>query len=78
VAEGRALVTIDLDFANPLRFPPQDAAGIAVPRVRDRPGRGDLDAVVKQLVAALETTDIRAHLWVVAPSRVRQYVAGDG
>ena len=28
--EGRALVTLDLDFANPLRFEPADYAGIAV------------------------------------------------
>ena len=40
--EGRALVTLDLDFANPMRFPPAATAGIAVLRVRDLPGRNDL------------------------------------
>lgn len=30
--EGRALVTLDLDFANPFRFPPEKHAGIAVLR----------------------------------------------
>ena len=35
-AAGRALVTLDVDFANPIRFPPQRTAGIAVLRVRER------------------------------------------
>jgi hypothetical protein len=29
-AEARCLVTLDLDFANPLRFPPAGYAGIVV------------------------------------------------
>jgi predicted nuclease of predicted toxin-antitoxin system len=32
VAEQRALVTLDLDFANPFRFDPSPTAGIAVLR----------------------------------------------
>ena len=31
-AEGRALVSFDLDFANPLRFDPADNAGVIVLR----------------------------------------------
>lgn len=42
VSESRALVTIDLDFANPIRFPPAGAHGIVVLRLRDRTGRDDL------------------------------------
>jgi hypothetical protein len=61
-AEGRVLVTIDLDFANPLRFPPASTAGIAVLRDRDRSGRGGLDAVVPQLITGLKTADIAGHL----------------
>ena len=34
-SEARGLVTLDLDFANPLVFPPEDFAGIAVLRVDD-------------------------------------------
>ena len=29
---GSVLITLDLDFANPRRFPPQDTPGIVVPR----------------------------------------------
>ena len=41
-SEGRCLVTLDLDFANPLRFPPKDHAGIAVLRLPKRPVAQDL------------------------------------
>ncbi|MGH9117559.1 MAG: DUF5615 family PIN-like protein [Acidimicrobiales bacterium] len=72
--EGRVLVTIDLDFANPLRFPPNETAGIAVLRVRDRPGRRDLDAVVSQFITALAKADVTGRLWIVEPTRVRRYM----
>lgn len=75
VAEGRALVTLDLDFANPMRFPPDATAGIAVLRLRDRAGRDELDAVVHRLATALADADLTAHLWIVERDRVRQYEA---
>jgi predicted nuclease of predicted toxin-antitoxin system len=71
--DGRVLVSLDLDFANPMRFPPAGAAGIVVLRVRDRPGRADLDAVVGRLVHALSVADVSGHLWIVERERVRQY-----
>ncbi len=40
--EGRALVTLDLDFANPLRFRPSLYAGIAVLRLPDKPSDAQL------------------------------------
>lgn len=73
VAERRTLVTLDLDFANPVRFPPADTPGIAVLRVRDRPGRDDLDLVVNRLIEALATADVNGRLWIVERDRVRQY-----
>jgi len=36
-AEGRVLVTLDLDFTNPLRFPPAGSPGLAVLRVKETP-----------------------------------------
>jgi predicted nuclease of predicted toxin-antitoxin system len=73
VREGRAVVSLDLDFANPLRFRPAGTAGIAVLRVRGRPGREDLDQVIDRLMNALATADLAGHLWIVEPGRVRQY-----
>ena len=34
-AEGRGIVTLDLDFADPRRYPPEDYAGLIVLRLRD-------------------------------------------
>ena len=65
IRESRALVTLDLDFASPVRFPPADTAGIAVLRVRDRPGRDDLDVAVGRLVIALAAADLAGRLWIV-------------
>ncbi len=44
-SEGRILVTLDLDFANPLRFPPRSTGGIIVLR----PGRLALPAISSML-----------------------------
>jgi predicted nuclease of predicted toxin-antitoxin system len=73
IAAGRALVTLDLDFANPIRFPPRRTPGIAVLRVRDRPGRRDLDLVVSELIQGLSQLALAGHLWVAEPGRIRQY-----
>jgi predicted nuclease of predicted toxin-antitoxin system len=73
VAEDRALVTMDLDFANPIRFPPHDTAGIAIQRTRDRAGHDELEGVVGRQVIALGEADLSGHLWIVERNRVRQY-----
>ena len=76
VAEGRALVTLDLDFANPLRFDPAISAGIAVLRVPDLPGPRYIDRAATLLVGALGGADLSGQLWVVDRGRVRRYDAG--
>lgn len=40
--ERRCLLTLDLDFSNPLRFPPADYSGIAVIRLPAKPSYEDL------------------------------------
>lgn len=77
VAANRALITLDLDFSNPLRFPPAETEGIAVLRVSDRAGRDEIDAVVEHLTDALSSAELAGHLWVIDASRVRQYQPPD-
>jgi predicted nuclease of predicted toxin-antitoxin system len=72
-AEERCLITLDLDFANPLRFPPDRFSGIAVLRVGERAGRGGLDALMQTLVRALDQSAIAGRLWIVEPGRVRAH-----
>ena len=72
-SEQRCLVTLDLEFANPLIFPPRDHHGIAVLRLPLQPSHADLLSVGRTLVAALERASIVGKLWVVQRSRLREY-----
>jgi predicted nuclease of predicted toxin-antitoxin system len=53
VAENRAIVTLDLDFTNLLRFPPAQSAGIAVLRLPARPSLALLRQTVQTLLDGL-------------------------
>ena len=52
VRERRLLVSLDTDFANPLRFDPLKSAGIVVLRVHGEPTRSELDDAVQTLLGA--------------------------
>lgn len=69
----RVLVTLDLDFSNPFRFPPEATAGITVLRVSDRPKRAELEAVLERLNVALAVSDVAGQLWIVDATRVRRF-----
>jgi predicted nuclease of predicted toxin-antitoxin system len=73
-AERRLLVTLDLDFSNPLVFPPDQYAGIAVLRLPKRLTPVDLDAAVGTLIAALASRPIEGKLWIVERRRIREYL----
>jgi len=74
--EQRCLVTLDLEFGNPLRFRPADYAGIAVLRLPAKPSYSDLEAAVRTLLAKLDPS-IRRRLWIVEAGRIRVYQAID-
>lgn len=76
-ADGRVLVTLDLDFANTLRFPPSNHPGIAVLRVPEHRGSSLLLQIMRTLVLALASRDIRNKLWLVEPGRIRVYEEED-
>lgn len=72
--EQRCLVSLDLDFANPLRFPPANYAGIVVLRGPSRLTAGDLDVLIQTLLAAVAGQPLAGKLWIVEPGRVREYL----
>ena len=72
-AEGRCLVTLDLDFGNPLRFRPSEYAGIAVLRLPPRPSHADLADAVRTLLGGLSRDTISGRLWIIQRGRVRVY-----
>lgn len=84
--EGRALVTLDMDFASPLRFRPSLYAGIAVLRLPRKPTAGDLEGCVRTLASALakDTSksvtplgELNRRLWIIEPGRIREYQEPD-
>jgi hypothetical protein len=71
-AVGRVLITLDLDFSNPFRFPPDDTEGNIVVR----PPRPILPAIRATLVSVLpqlKTHPLKGMLWIVEPGRIRVY-----
>lgn len=71
--EGRCLVTLDLDFSNPLRFNPADYAGIVVLRLPARPIPEELTNAVRTLIGGLEREEIIGKLWIIQRGRLRVY-----
>lgn len=71
---GRVLFTLDLDFSNPFRFPPEDTEGIVVIRV-PRPVLAIIRATLLSVLPQLETHPLKCHLWIVEPGRIRIHEA---
>jgi predicted nuclease of predicted toxin-antitoxin system len=71
--EGRGLVTLDLDFANPLNFRPSEYAGIAVLRLPKKANAVDLLQAVATLVQGLQQQRLSGKLWIVEIGRIRVF-----
>lgn len=71
--EHRCLVTLDLEFGNPLVFRPSDYVGIAVLRLPPRATADDLVAVAQTLIGGLARESIDRKLWIVQGARIREY-----
>jgi predicted nuclease of predicted toxin-antitoxin system len=72
-AEGRCLVTLDLDFADPVRFPPASFEGIVILRSPAILSAAGLNVLMQTLLSALVQTNPRNRLWIVEPGRVREH-----
>lgn len=69
-SEGRCLVTADQDFAQILRYPPSNYAGIVV-LSHPRPTLARLETLVRQVIVALQRETVEGRLWIVEPGRIR-------
>jgi len=69
--EKRCLVTLDLDFADVTRFPPNRSNGIVVIRVPRNPSLPLLERLVQQFLRALDPLRLDGHLWIVEVNRIR-------
>ena len=70
-AEGRALVTLDHDFGQVLRFPPERSSGIVVLETTPRADADTVLARVRDLVALLRIRELGSELWIIEPGRAR-------
>lgn len=68
--EGRALLTLDTDFANILAYPPADYHGIVVIRTEDQ-SKFVVTSLVRQAIGVLGSERLEQHLWIVEMNRVR-------
>ncbi len=71
--EQRCLVTLDLDFGNPLLFMPSSYPGIAVLRLPPSPSIEDLLDTIRTLIGGLARESIAGKLWIVQRGRIRAY-----
>ncbi|NVM57852.1 MAG: hypothetical protein HWN51_07020, partial [Desulfobacterales bacterium] len=71
--ERKTLVTLDLDFANPLVFKPSKYHGLAVIRLSPKPAPGELNDCSEILADKLIERDIDGKLWIVQKNIIREY-----
>jgi predicted nuclease of predicted toxin-antitoxin system len=69
--EARALITLDHDFGQVLRFPPATSHGIVILELQ---GRGTTEALLSRLrdfLALLAVRPLGRELWIVEAGRIR-------
>jgi predicted nuclease of predicted toxin-antitoxin system len=70
-SEGRAVLTLDLDFANIDAYPPAEYPGIVVLRLA-RQDKAEVLRVLASLVPHLVGVDLSGRLWIVEATRIRE------
>lgn len=68
--EGRALITLDLDFADIRTYPPTAYQGLVVLRL-ERQDRTSVLESCSRLVEPLRSEPLVGRLWIVEPTRIR-------
>jgi predicted nuclease of predicted toxin-antitoxin system len=68
--EGRALITLDLDFADIRAYPPGDYAGLVVLRL-SRLDKHRVLSTIERLLPLFEIERLKGKLWIVEEAVVR-------
>ncbi|MCL4863678.1 MAG: DUF5615 family PIN-like protein [Caldilineaceae bacterium] len=69
--EDRCLVTLDLDFSDIVRFPPDQLAGIIVIRAPHNPSLPLLEQMVATVIRYCQDSPIAGQLLIVEVGRIR-------
>ena len=68
--EGRALLTLDLDFSDIRAYPPDQFPGLIVLRIANH-SRPYVLRVVERILSLFDREPLPGHLWIVEEHRVR-------
>src|SRR5471030_1714313 len=69
--EDRVLITLDHDFGQVLRFPPERGAGVVILEPGSRVTLGALLDRLRDFLALASVRSPNSALWIVEPGRVR-------
>lgn len=75
--EGRTLVTLDRDFGEILRFPPEATAGVIILDARPQATPSALLARLRDFLAVAKARSPRGALWIIERGRVRIHSGDD-
>ena len=76
-AEGRALISLDADFANTLRFRPARLAGLVVLRLHEPLTPARIESALRRVVELAAGRSPVRRLWVVDEHRIREFRGDD-
>lgn len=68
--ENRALITLDMDFADIRTYPPQNYAGLIVLRLTHQ-DRGHVLQTIHRMIRLLERQEITGRLWIMDEHSLR-------
>lgn len=71
--EERCIVTLDLDFSNPINYRPSKYAGIAVIRLPKNSSPDDLYSMTEMLAKKMSDQSISGKLWIIQKNGIREY-----
>jgi predicted nuclease of predicted toxin-antitoxin system len=69
-SEERAIVTLDLDFADIRAYPPEDYEGLIVLRLA-RQDKINVLAIFERVIEKLEQEELQGKLWIVNERNIR-------
>lgn len=68
--EERAIVTLDLDFADIRTYPPEQYSGIVVLRLKQQ-DKPHVVQIMQKFLQAVETEALVGKLWIIDEERIR-------
>jgi predicted nuclease of predicted toxin-antitoxin system len=68
--EGRAVITLDLDFSDVRHYPPEAYQGLIVVRLNDQ-SRASVLNIIGRIIPLLDVEPLVGNLWIVQETSVR-------